>query len=189
MMMGGIGLNTFDAWLDDLANRGLPGGVAAAAVAAAMGAALVEKVAAVTLRHQPLSKPEQRRLVALIDLAGKSRDELQRLAGEDARAYRQVLQTGTLPKENAERRLAWHRATDIPLCVAEVCQELLLQLDLLTEACWSAVSADLRIGRRFLVAGRESGLEVVEENLRAWAEGAEAQGFRSRIGVVRGEES
>jgi formiminotetrahydrofolate cyclodeaminase len=153
-----------------------------------MGAALVAKVARLTLQRQPLSTSEQRRLAALIELAGQGIDELQRLAGEDARAYRQVLRAGTLPREDAERRLAWQQATDVPLRVAELCQDLLLQLDLLMDTCWPAVGSDLRVGRRLLVAGRESGLETAEENLRAWAEGEDAQRFRARIGILRGEQ-
>ena len=181
-------MNAFDAWLDDLATQALPGGVAAAAVAAAMGAALIAKVTRLTLRRQPLSGSEQRRLASLIDLASQGMDELQRLAEEDARAYRQVLRAATLPEEDAERRLAWQQATDVPLRVAEVCQELLLPLDLLADRCWPAVGIDLQIGRRLLAAGRESGLEAAEENLHAWAEGGDAQGFGSRIRVIRGEQ-
>jgi methenyltetrahydrofolate cyclohydrolase len=183
-----MGLRSFDAWLEDLANRALPGGVAAAAVAAAMGAALVTKVAGATLQRQPLFPLEQQRLDALVDLVQESIDELQWLAAEDERAYRQVLQTRRLTIDDVERRLAWHQATEVPLRVAEVCRDLLLRLDFLADRCWPAVVTDLQIGRRLLATGLESGLEAAEENLRAWAEDPEARGFRSRIYVLRGEE-
>ena len=182
-------MRAFDAWLEDLANRALPGGMAAAAIAAAMGAALVTKVAGVALHRQPLSPAEQQRLEDLVDLVQESMDQFQQLAGEDERAYRQVLQTRVLPIDNAERRLAWHEATEVPLRVAELCHDLLPRLDLLADRCWPAVVTDLRIGRRLLAAGLESGLDAAEENLRTWAEDDDAQGFRARIRVVRGEEA
>jgi formiminotetrahydrofolate cyclodeaminase len=185
--MGGIRLKEFDAWLEEMATHALPGGVAAAARSAAMGAALVAKVTRLTLQRQHLSAVEQQRLVSLVDLASKGVDGLQRLAGEDARAYRQVLETGALPVEGTERRLAWQRATDVPLRVAEVCQELLLALDLLTDRCWPAVGTDLHTARRLLAVGRESGLEAAEANLQSWAEADDARGFGSRMRAIRGE--
>jgi methenyltetrahydrofolate cyclohydrolase len=179
------GLKEFDAWIEDLANKPLPGGVAAAAVAAAMGAALVTKAAGATLQYQALSPGARQRLEELADLAQASIDEFQRLAMEDERAYRRVLQTRALTTDDAERRLAWREATEVPVRVAEGCRDLLLRLDALVDRCWPAVVIDLRIGRRLLATGLDSGVEAAEENLRAWGEDPEAQDFRSRIYVLR----
>jgi formiminotetrahydrofolate cyclodeaminase len=187
MRVGGTGLRAFDAWLEDLADRPLPGGVAAAAVAAAMGASLVMKVAQTTLRRRSLSASDRRQLQDLVDLAHESRQELLHLAEEDEQAYRRVLQARKPSVGVAERRQAWRGATEVPLRIAEACRALLLRMDRLSDTCWPAVVTDLRVGRRLLAAGLESGLEAAEENLRAWGADPDAQPLRFRLDRLREE--
>lgn len=181
-------MREFDAWLDDLATQALPGGVAAAAIAAAMGAALVVKVADTTLRHRSLSLPDQQQLHALLDLARESSPQLLHLAGEDEQAYRKVLQTRSLPVDADPRRQAWCEATEVPLRIAEACQVLLLHLDRLADTCWPAVMTDLRVGRRLLAVGLDAGIDAAEENLRAWEDGPDARALRSRLEYLKGED-
>ncbi|MCL7455167.1 MAG: cyclodeaminase/cyclohydrolase family protein [Anaerolineae bacterium] len=180
-------MKAFDAWLEDLADRALPGGVAAAAVAAAIGAALVMKVAQTTLRRRSLPAPDRRQMQDLVDLVPESRQELLHLAEADEQAYRRVLQTRNLSAGVAERRQAWRGATEVPLRVAEACQALLLRMDRLSDTCWPAVVTDLRVGRRLLAAGLESGLEAAEENLRAWGVDPDALPLRARLDRLREE--
>ncbi|MGC9333339.1 MAG: cyclodeaminase/cyclohydrolase family protein [Anaerolineae bacterium] len=181
-------MKEFDVWFEALATQALPGGVAAAAIAAAMGAALVIKVADTTLRHRSLSLPEQQQLEALLDLARQSSPHLLHLAGEDERAYRRVLQTRESAEDVDQRRQAWRQATEVPLRIAEASQALLLRLDPLADTCWPPVLTDLRAGRRLLAVGLGAGVEAAEENLRIWGEGVAALPLRARLEHLRRED-
>jgi formiminotetrahydrofolate cyclodeaminase len=169
-----------DIWLAEMADRPLPGGVAAAAVAAAMGAALIGKTARVTLQHQELSPAGQATWQAVRALARDRRGELLRLADEDEKAYRAVLSA-----RGPVRRGAQQAATEIPLLLAESCQALLTSLAGLEETCRPIVRADLLIGRRLLSCALVAGILAAEDNLQAWAEDPAVQSMRQRMDAVR----
>lgn len=181
-------MKEFDSWLEDLATQALPGGVAAAAIAAAMGAALVVKVADATVRHRSLSPADRQRLESLADLARENLAGFLHLAGEDEQSYRRVLQARTQAGDVGQQRQAWHEATEVPIRIAEACQALLVRLDPLEDRCWPPVVTDLRIGRLLLAVGLDAGVDAAEENLRAWGEGPDAQPLRARLEYLKGED-
>ena len=142
----------FGVWLHDLSTAPLPGGVAAAAVAAAMGAALLAKATRVTLRRQAVDEAGRRALEAVLDLARRRQTALVHLAEVDERAYRAVLEGGQMPASSATRREAWLEATEAPIRVAEVCQSLLDRSSQWLDPCWPPPCA-ARCANRSLAAG------------------------------------
>jgi len=105
----------------------IPGGGSAAAIAGAMGAALVGMVAELTI-GRPDAEAQAAELASLRDDAARYRDELLTLAQTDAAAYAAVVAARKLPKstddEKAARRAAIDTAmvgaADAPLHVARL---------------------------------------------------------------------
>lgn len=180
-------MNEFEAWLEQMATKPLPGGVAAAALAAAMGAALVAKVAASAPAGAGPEAGGGRARQAVVHRAQAAGAELVRLAAADEAAYRGVLDTRHLPAGDARRRQAWHRATEIPLSVAETCRQLLAELSTMDDAGVSGLSIDFEIGQRLLALGAESGVLAAQENLRAGGTHRHPASHRQRLAALLGE--
>jgi formiminotetrahydrofolate cyclodeaminase len=161
--------NDLDVWLNDMAGAALPGGVAAGALAGAMGAALIAKAGRVSLRHGT----PQAAVADMVALADEGRRELAHLVQADVDAYRKVLQ---------QRSVAtWLAATGVPLQVAEISHRMLGQLDHLCQGCWPGVAVDLEIGIDLLKAARAAGLRAARENLSYLESRPEADGQRRRL--------
>lgn len=179
-------MTEFEAWLDQMAANPLPGGVAAAAIGAAMGAALVAKVVGIRESRQAPDAGGRRARQAVYDLAQLLRVELVQLAAADEAAYRRVRDTRQRPAGDEERRQARQRATDVPLSVAEACRPLLAALSGLAGAGSPAAAVDLEIGRRLLEAGVEAGMLAAGENLGAWSQDLDVAAYRRRLAALRG---
>lgn len=179
-------MTEFEAWLDQMAAEPLPGGVAAAAVGAAMGAALVAKIVSIRESRQAPDSAGRRALHALFDLAQASRAELLRLAAADEAAYRRVLDTRHLPSVDEDRRRARQWATDLPLSVAETCRRLLAELPVPAELGSPAMVVDFEIGRRLLEVGVKAGMLAAGQNLGAWSQGLDVAAYRRRLAALRG---
>jgi len=165
-------------WLDEMADHPLPGAVSAGAVAAAMGAALLAKVARLAQQRQTGGTEDLR---GFGELAGVQRRELLHLARTDVKAFQLVLDA----RDRPAARQAWQDATDVPLRVAEACLALEDRLPALELHCPSAVLAELRTGAWLLEAGRRSGLLAAEANLKLWAEGAAGGRLRARLDALK----
>jgi formiminotetrahydrofolate cyclodeaminase len=174
-----------EAWLNELASESLPGGVTAATVAAAMGAALIAKAARITLERQDPDVTCRPTLAAALEMAQVQGEELVRLAKADEQAYRAVLDTRSLPAEDPARNRAWWAATEIPLRVAEVCRSLLDSTCGLRDACWPAVRTEFDTGGRLLEVGAHAGLQAAESNLRAWGERPESRSLHATLEALR----
>jgi formiminotetrahydrofolate cyclodeaminase len=105
-----------------------PGGGAAAAVTAALGAALV----AMAARLSAAGSVADAHGSGLHDLAQRAdvlRGELAHLAEADSAAFAAVIAARRLPRAAAERpaalQAAWQAATEAPLAVAAACVEVL----------------------------------------------------------------
>ena len=155
----------WDRWIEDLSAQPLPGGVAAAAVSSAMGAALLEKAAGVSIRRQDLEPTERAMLQNMAEQAQVRRRELARLAEADVEAYRAVLDARMVESGSSELQEAYITATEVPFRVAEVCQALLDGASSTWDVCWSAVRVDFEIGRRLLEMGVQAGLLAAKSNL------------------------
>ncbi len=105
-----------------------PGGGSAAALAGALGAALVSMVCAMP-KSRTGAAPERARLDAALAWAREAGQRLRALVEEDARAYDAVVAAYRLPKgtdeEKAARKAAVAAAmvgaTEVPLETAEAC--------------------------------------------------------------------
>jgi formiminotetrahydrofolate cyclodeaminase len=181
-------MDDLDAWLERMAVESLPGGVSAAALAAAMGAALVSKVARISRERRRLAPGPDRQLADLASRAEARRRELSRLVAEDEAAYRQVMGARDLPFDSARRHRAWQAATRSPLATAEACHDLLAGLTGPEEQILARVAVDLAIGRQLLEVGLEAGLRAAEANLQVWGAAPEAAPLRARLDLLRSEE-
>jgi formiminotetrahydrofolate cyclodeaminase len=168
-----------------MASQPLPGGVSAAAVAAAMGAALAAKVARVTLARGALGKAERAVLEDSLAMAASQQAALLRLAGDDERAYRAVLEAHDLSPGTPLWRQAWQEATEVPIRVAEASALLLDRVPSLTAICRPAVRVDLQVCAWLLALGVRAGLQAAEGNLVAYGNGPEAASFRARIRALQ----
>jgi len=168
--------------LSDLATGPLPGGVAAAAVAAAMGTALVAKAARLTQKRQAYGASDGVLLQAVRNQAQAQQNLLMRLAVEDERVYRAVLaRTETGGPELDEARQA---AAEIPIQLAEACQAILSHLSQVNDICWPTVRTELQTGAWLLEVGVRAGLLAADTNLRAWPDSAHLLPLQGRIDRV-----
>lgn len=159
-------MTDFETWLDELATQPLPGGVAAAATAAALGAALVAKSARLTLQGIPPGTPESLAPLAIVQAAEDTRSQLLDLAGADVQAYRGWLRGRMRPADDPLRREALMQAMEVPARIAETCQSLIDRSQPLVTTCWPAVRADLEVGRWLLETGVRAGSLAADENRR-----------------------
>jgi formiminotetrahydrofolate cyclodeaminase len=157
----------FEDWLDEMATQPLPGGVTAAAMAAALGAALVAKTGRVTLQQLPAGAQESPAIRATVEAAETARTRFLELAGSDVRAYRAWLESRRLPVGDPMRERALVQTIEVPARVAETCQALLEASMLLVAACYSAVRTDLEVGRWLLETGRRAGSLAADANRKA----------------------
>lgn len=160
-------------FIDDLrAPTGAPGGGAAAAVAGAMGCALFQMVAGVTLSLPRFT--EGRDKLEEIRVASEIlHKRFLSLAGEDANAYKQVEAALKMPRstseEKAQRRKAMQdafvEATESPLETAEAAIEAMgLLPDLLKYGNPNAIT-DIGVGFLMLDAARRGAAMNAEINL------------------------
>lgn len=149
-----------------------PGGGTAAALAAAMGAALAEMVAALTLSKEKYSASHD----AVRPIAGaarRARQEFLWLAREDSEAYDAVVAARALPKETDDERSARVRrmaesnrlAAEVPMRTARAAVRLLATMpELAAKGNPNAVS-DAGVAALLLDTATQAALLNVEINL------------------------
>lgn len=123
-------------FLDALAsNAPTPGGGTAAAVAGAMGSALAEMVAALTLSKEKYAASHDA-VRPIGEAARLAREEFVKLAREDSEAYDAVVAARRLPKDTDEQKAvraekiaaANKHAADVPMRTAKAAVRLLAAL-------------------------------------------------------------
>lgn len=147
--MTDFGKLSLEQFLDALAsNAPTPGGGTAAAVGGAMGAALAEMVAALTLSKEKYAASHDA-MRPIAEAARLARRELLSLAREDSEAYEAVVAARRLPKETEEQKaeraqriaLANKHAAEVPMRTARAAVRLLSALpDLAAKGNPNAVS-------------------------------------------------
>ncbi len=168
--MTSIDLSGFIAALS--APTGAPGGGAASAVSGALGCALFEMVAGVTLTLPRFTEGRDR-LEEAKEQASLLRGSLLELSNEDSEAYKQVESAMKMPKatsdEKAARRAAmqdaFKLATTTPLKTAKTAVSALALLpDLLTYGNPNAIT-DIAVGGLLLDAARHGAAMNAEINI------------------------
>ncbi len=170
---------TIQDWLDDLASRSpAPGGGAAAAMNAAVGAALVSMVCNLTI-GKPKYAAHEETMRATLASAERARAAALRLADADADAFEQVMAAYRLPKDtDAERdartetiQSALAAAADVPLRTARLAIEIIgLTEDILDGANVNVLS-DVAVAASSARAALESAVMNVTVNLVAMRAG------------------
>lgn len=174
-----------ETWLQEMVARPVPGGVAAAAVAAAMGAALLAKAARISMERQSLAGVDRENLEVAFGLAQAQSVRLMHLASADEAAYETVLDTRMLAPEASLRRQAWQAAVESPIRIAEASRTLLDSLSQVLDLCWQDVRADLLAGGWLLEASVRVCILAAESNLHAGEVGSGAGPLQDRIDALR----
>ena len=163
------------SYLDALASATpAPGGGSAAGVAGAMGAALVEMVAGLSLVKSGAMGDEHSGLQrTALERARSARAELLQLADDDAAAYGAFTEALKLPKSSDDERTARtfaistaaQRAAEVPLATLRATVAVAEAARSILDKSLLAAASDLEVAARFARAAGESAAENVEANL------------------------
>lgn len=154
-----------------------PGGGAAAALAGALGAALVQMTANLTIGRPRLADVEARaRRIAT--QAGELRERLAQLSDADTEAFERVSAAYKLPRGDDADRLArsaaiqaaLQTAAGVPLETARACADVLELAEAAAPVLNVAVISDVLVGALLAQSGLESAALNVEVNLAAMTE-------------------
>ncbi len=169
-----------------------PGGGAAAALAGAMGAALVEMTANLTVGRPKFERVEADARAILAE-AASLRHRLMEHVDADARAYDQVMAAYRRPKatedEKASRssaiQAALAAAAEEPLAAARDCAAILPLAERAAPILNPQVVSDVRVGALLAHAGLEGAAENVEINLGMMTDAATRERLSSELESTR----
>ncbi len=191
--MSGIGDETVDAYLAELASDApTPGGGAVAAVSAATGAALISMVCNLTIGKKGYEEVHERMSGILRD-AEEARSALLELADRDATAFDGVMAAFKLPKEtDAERAVraqaiqqGYASAAEVPLEIAKRAAELMELARETTEIGNANAASDGACAAQALSSAVWSATYNVEINAAALKDAAKAQALRDEVSALR----
>ncbi|HYY81000.1 MAG TPA: cyclodeaminase/cyclohydrolase family protein [Actinomycetes bacterium] len=167
----------------------VPGGGSAAALAGALGCALLAMVARIGSRKADLDGAE--RLEALADGAERLRLRLVEQERADAGAYERMVASvraarATAGDPGASRAAEAARvdATDVPLATAELAAEGLQLAAAVAGSGLHRTASDQLVAAHLLRAGLEGGLATVRFNLHGMPEGTAKQDLAARAGQL-----
>ena len=170
-----LSTTSLTSYLDALAAATpAPGGGSAAGVTGAMGAALVEMVAGLSLAKLGAQGGEHSALQqASLERARSARAELLQLAEDDAVAYGAFMEALKLPKSSDDERAARtsaisaaaQRAAEVPLATLRATVAVAEAARSIQDKSLLAAASDLEVAARFARASGESAAENVEANL------------------------
>jgi formiminotetrahydrofolate cyclodeaminase len=176
---------TIGSWLDELASAApAPGGGAAAALDAAVGAALVSMVCNLTIGKPRYAEYEQTMTEVRAE-ATTLRESALRLADEDARAFDAVAAAYRLPKETDEQKRArsaaiqqaLRGAADVPLRTAALAAEVIGLAGRILDGANVNVLSDVAAAASSARAGLETAILNVEVNLASMTD----TGYRDEL--------
>ena len=174
--------------VDDFVNRLAsaapePGGGSAAALAGAMGAALVAMVAGLTVGRSRYAAYDAE-MVSMRAQAEALRSRLVREVDADPAAYAEVTAAYRLPKGSPDRDVALQqglrRATEAPLAVAAACVDVLDLAVLVVKHGNRNATGDAAVGALMAHAGLVAAVRNIDLNLRGQTEADFVAEARSR---------
>lgn len=192
---GGFGDERIDAFLAALASDApTPGGGAVAGLAGAMGAALIEMVANLTLGRAGYEEVAER-MGAILAEAGAARRAFLELAERDASAFEGVMAAFRMPKgteaEKAARAEAIQRAYEaaaaVPLEIAERAVGLMELAHEVTAKGNAHAASDGLSAAVMLHAAAACAFANVEINVAGLKDPAKVEDLRSRVSTFRAE--
>jgi formiminotetrahydrofolate cyclodeaminase len=166
-------------WLEALsAARASPAAGSAAAIAGALGAALLIKLARLT---RPQDIPDHDRLLARLVAA---RDRLMALADADSSAIATWIRTRRLPADDPARQVALCAMVDVPLEAAELCQTITIEAPPLLERGHPPALPDGQVGVQLLEVCQRAMCSLVQANLSALADTNSIEAIQTRLGQL-----
>lgn len=178
-----------DEWLDALASDApAPGGGAAAALNAAVGAALVSMVCNLTIGKPKYAQHEETMRGAL-ERATDLRHRALRLADEDAHAFDAVIAAYRLPKETDDDKRARTEAiqaalagaAEVPIRTAEVAAEVIALADAIQPGANVNVLSDVAAAAASARAALEVAVLNVEVNLASMSDVGLRESLAARL--------
>jgi formiminotetrahydrofolate cyclodeaminase len=169
-----------------------PGGGAAAALAGALGAALVQMTANLTIGRPRLADVEDQAR-SIEDRAGTLRRQLAELGDADSAAFDTVSAAYKLPRTDDAQKAArtqaiqsaLHTAAEVPMQTARVCAEVLAVAEEAAPILNPAVISDVVVGAVLTQAALESAAINVEINLAAMTDASAAERFSGELQQIR----
>lgn len=169
-------------------NSPTPGGGAASALAAALGAGAVAKVAAVSIGKPKFAAHDAELRVHLAHLEGLS-ERLQTLAAEDEAAFAAYMRAFRLPKTSENEQTARaeaiqagiRQAAAVPLRIMAASREILDAAERVAVIGNPNALGDCGAGAAMAVAAMRVSLLNVTANLSDMVDGAEAAGYRTQL--------
>jgi formiminotetrahydrofolate cyclodeaminase len=152
-------------YLEALASTAaVPGGGSAAALAAAMGAALVSMVAKLSARRADTAE-DREVLTNLVPGLDQLVSRLLELSQEDIDAYRAVIDARKSGAKGPSLAGAYERAAEVPLEVATLASRAIAILPDVSRRAWEMTASDLAVGSELLQTGLSGALGNVAINL------------------------
>jgi methenyltetrahydrofolate cyclohydrolase len=184
-----IRAQTVGDFLDELASgNATPGGGAGAAIAGAMGAALLSMVANLTIGKKKYAEVEEE-MKGLLARTEAIRVEMTKLAQLDAHVFEKVMAAYRLPKETEGQESArvvaiqnaLMDATQVPLKVAVQASELFDYAPVLAEKGNHNAVSDVGVGLLLADAAMRGALMNVDINLALIEDEAFKEGVREKV--------
>jgi formiminotetrahydrofolate cyclodeaminase len=142
----------------------VPGGGSAAALAAAMGAALLSMVAKLSAR-KTRAEADREALTGLVPEFDQLAARLLELSQDDIDAYRAVIDARKSGASAQALARAYERAADVPLATATAAARGLALEAEVSKRAWEMTASDLAVGSELLQAGLSGALGNVAINL------------------------
>lgn len=156
---------TVGEYLQALASTAaVPGGGSAAALAAAMGVALLSMVAKLSAKKAKAVEDREVLEGLVPDLDELARRLLQ-LSQDDVDAYRAVIEARKSGAKGEALGRAYERAAEVPLQVATAAARCLALLPEVSKRAWEMTASDLAVGSELLETGLSGALGNVAINL------------------------
>ena len=172
--MGEINFD-FDKFIKDLGSDSpTPGGGSVAALSGALGSALTQMVARLTLKKVKDDPEFVKELENIITASEKATGRFMKLMVEDAAAYDAVVKAFRMPRETEEEKEArqkaiqasFKHAAEIPMYVVELANEMLIHARTLVEKGSENAISDSAVAVSMLGSAIRGGKMNVEINLK-----------------------